>query len=160
MTRNQTEYAEMAAAGSQHHLHVASLGFVQPFARIVIHNAENRLAFSCLRLLLPEFWVRHRGQERMVDAIILDGTRRAVEHKDLVKGRAERCDLQARSALATIWRPTEQHCPVRSHREVMLLLWLQNETLLVGSVDSNNPAGPLFGGLLRFLRHRFGFSEV
>ena len=160
MTRNQTEYAEMAAAGSQHHLHVASLGFVQPFARIVIHNAENRLAFSCLRLLLPEFWVRHRGQERMVDAIILDGTRRAVEHKDLVKGSAERCDLQTCCRLAPIGRPTQQHCPVRSHREVMLLLWLQNETLLVRRVDANNPAGPLFGGLLRFLRHRFGFSEV
>ena len=74
----------------------------------------------------------------MVNAVVLDGARRAVEHKDLVKGRAERCDLQARSALATIWRPTEQNGPVRSHREVVLLLRFQYQSLLVRRVDAND----------------------
>ena len=157
VTRNQAQDAEVTAARPEHHFHVSCFRLVQPFTRVVVDDAQQRLSFRLLGLLLPEVRVRHFLQPCVVDAVVLDRARRSVQHEDLV----ERCrvcgNLQTSRRLASVRRPAQQHRAIRCHRQVVLLLRLQHKTLLVRRVDSNNTTRPSLR-LFALFRHHTLFS--
>jgi hypothetical protein len=141
MRGDQHENSQVRGAGTQHHLYVLFLLLAHICAIVVDHNAK-RFAFCSLCLFLPKRRVRHLVQFHVVHAVVLDRTRRAMQHKDFGERGAPGQNLETEGLLAPVGRCGEQHAAIRCHGQVVLLLRPLQEALLVRGVQFHRPTGP------------------
>jgi hypothetical protein len=154
MRCDQYEVSQVRRNRSDQHLYVLSLFFRYTLTdTVIVDDDALGLAFRFFGLILPELWRRATVQYLVVDNVVFLSTRRTVDDKDFVEWCRSRTDLETRTTLAPVWWRSEQYNAIRSHREVVRLLWVTDELLLILCVDGHGAARIAFvWSLLRWHR--------